>query len=57
MRTKMRAKKTDNESAAVFSRIPMEKLSGMEETLWLEQMLVNFTQSVKKRASQGLEKS
>jgi hypothetical protein len=57
MRTKKRANKTDNGSTAVFSRIPLEKLSGMEETLWLEQMLADFTQTVKKRASEGRENS
>jgi len=37
MKTARRIPK-DSEGTAVFASIPMEKLSGLDETLWLDQM-------------------
>jgi hypothetical protein len=55
MRTTKRARQEESEGTSAFSSVPMEKLSGLDETLWLEQMLVEFTQSVRKRASKEQE--
>ena len=57
MRTQRRNQKADRKELGAFSVVPMEKLSGLDETLWLEQMLVEFTRSVRKRASKGQKKS
>ena len=57
MRAQKRTHKEDREESGAFSVIPMEKLSGLDETLWLEQMLVEFTQSVRKRTSKKLDES
>ena len=57
MRTQRRTQKADRKELGAFSAIPMEKLSGLDETLWLEQMLVEFTRSVRKRASEKRKKS
>lgn len=57
MRIQRRTRRTDHEESGAFSVIPMEKLSGLDETLWLEQMLVEFTQSVRKRTSKKQKES
>jgi len=38
MRTEKRTQKEESEESGVFAIIPMEQLSGLDETLWLEQM-------------------
>jgi len=38
MRTAKKTQREDSEAKAAFAAIPMEKLSGLDETLWLEQM-------------------
>ena len=38
MKTEKRTKKENSEGTAAFASVPMEKLSGLDETLWLEPM-------------------
>jgi len=48
MKTKRRKRTDESESTAIFAKIPMEKLSDVDEVLWLEQVSSKRTDKAKK---------
>jgi hypothetical protein len=45
----------ESETKAIFSKIPLEKLSGTDENLWLEFMAAEKSQSEKKQTQKRQE--
>jgi hypothetical protein len=53
MRPTKRARQEESEGTAAFSSIPMEKLSGLDETLWLDQISSKTTKQSFKKAKEN----
>ncbi len=49
MKTEKKTQKEGREESGLFSIIPMEQLSGLDETLWLEQMAEKKTSKSRKK--------
>ncbi len=54
MRTNKKTKTIENETKAIFSKIPLEKLAGLEESLWPEQFSLkkNKVKKLKKKCQE-----
>jgi len=57
MRIETKTQKEDREESGVFAVIPMEQLSGLDETLWLEQMAENKAPKSHKKSGKTTKNS